>query len=776
MAAKAGYDGLYKGEFWVPVQVELSNTGPEIVGTVQIAVGSSAGGDRVVYSAPVSLPTQSNKRLTLYAYLPNIRSDLTVELVDERDRLIGAVETNALDRLNVDDLLYGVVSDRPGELDMLEGVTGDRREAAVAFLDPADLPEAAAAWNALDVLVFHDVDSGQLTPGQLRALRGWLDLGGQLVVTGGPSWQKTTAALADLLPVAVTGAQTVADLPGLSAQAGQPFRDPGPYLVTSGSLRSGQVLFHEEGLPLLARQRHGRGAAYFLALDPALAPLADWEGSKSLWSEIAAFTPSLPAWAMGAQNGFAASSAVTTLPSLSLPSVLQLLFFLFVYIIVVGPLNYMLLSRMKRRELAWLTIPGLVVIFSAIALIMGFQLKGNVTIMNQMSVAYGATDGEQMRLQTLLGLYSPRRETYDIQLPAGTMARPFDRSFGALAGGGTIDSVERSGHVTLSEVRVDVSDVQTFVAESYGPTPPIAGQAELQLKDGYIELDVSVQNNGDVGLENVVVLLGFTAIPLGDLEPGEILSANERISSGQATTAAGPGGIGTLGATVGPATSPLSLHMPTILGSSNYFNDPDVFPRWQLLQAITPEFRGDDGHYPLGTVTLIAWSDEGQLDVDLADSDFDSLATTLYFLELPLTQSLVSGRGVTLDGALLSWRIVDESGVFNPAVSDFYLPTGWIEYEFQPWPEFQAMAVTDLAVSLLAPSHASSQPLPNMQLWDWNQERWLDVADAGWGRTEIVDPAPFVGPGNSVRIRLENASQRGIEILDIHPQLTGNLE
>jgi hypothetical protein len=285
-----------------------------------------------------------------------------------------------------------------------------------------------------------------------------------------------------------------------------------------------------------------------------------------------------------------------------------------------------------------------------------------------------------------------------------------------------------------------------------------------------------VQNNGGVALENAVVLLGSTAIPLGDLQSGANVSASERFSTGQASATPGPGGIATLGAPAGPANSPLSLHFPTLLGTPNYYNDSDVYPRWQLLQSIAPEFRGATGYYPAGTATLVAWSEESQLDVELSDSEFEALATTLYFLELPLSQSLAGGRSVVLPEALLGWRVVDESGLFNPAVSDLYLPTGWIEYEFQPWPEFQAMHVNELAVSLLAPVYSPSQPFPIMQLWDWSQEQWVDVDDADWGLTEIPEPASFLGPGSSVRIRLENASQRGIEILGIHPQLTGDLE
>ena len=214
------------------------------------------------------MPTQSSKRLVQYVYLSDLASRLTVDLVDDRERVLKSTETNNLDWLATEDILYGVVSSSPGNLDYLEELTGDRNNAAVAFVDIEALPEVPSAWNAFDVIVFHDVDTAQLKPDQGEALLGWLSTGGQMVVAGGPGWQKTVAGLVDLLPVTITGIESVEDLPGLRAKAGQPFRDPGPYLVTSNSIQNGEVLLHQEGLPLLARKSFGRGSIYFLALDP----------------------------------------------------------------------------------------------------------------------------------------------------------------------------------------------------------------------------------------------------------------------------------------------------------------------------------------------------------------------------------------------------------------------------------------------------------------------------------------------------------------------------
>ena len=276
LSARAGFDGLFKESAAVPVVVSARNDGPLIEGEIRVAVDSSDGG-QVIYTAPISLPTGSDKRVTLYVHALPFAGDLTVQLVSGAT-VVAAVETNALNMTPRDDLLYGVVTADPGGLAFLETVTGGRTGADVAFLDLADLPDVSIAWRALDVLVLDDVDTSRLTAGQLTALRAWAENGGQLVVTGGPGGPKTAAAVADLLPVTVGGVESADDLPALRAFGGAPFAAPGPYTLTGSSLRAGELLIHEDGLPVLAHTPLGLGGVTFLALDPKLAPLAGWVG------------------------------------------------------------------------------------------------------------------------------------------------------------------------------------------------------------------------------------------------------------------------------------------------------------------------------------------------------------------------------------------------------------------------------------------------------------------------------------------------------------------
>ena len=114
LSARAGFDGLYKEMDAVPVFVSVRNDGPPIEGEIRIAVDSMSGGP-VVYSAPVSLPTGSDKRVALYVHVLPFAGDLAVQLVSG-ETVVAAVETNPLNMTPPDDLLYGIVTADPGGL------------------------------------------------------------------------------------------------------------------------------------------------------------------------------------------------------------------------------------------------------------------------------------------------------------------------------------------------------------------------------------------------------------------------------------------------------------------------------------------------------------------------------------------------------------------------------------------------------------------------------------------------------------------------------------
>src|SRR3989304_3231796 len=84
------------------------------------------------------------------------------------------------------------------------------------------------------------------------------------------------------------------------------------------------------------------------------------------------------------------SAALNYLPALGRPPGEQLLVLLVAYIVLIGPVNYLILRRLDRREWAWLTMPLLIVVFSAGAFGLGRLLKGSDTVVNEIAIVRGA--------------------------------------------------------------------------------------------------------------------------------------------------------------------------------------------------------------------------------------------------------------------------------------------------------------------------------------------------------------------------------------------------
>lgn len=765
LRAEAGFDGIARENNWVPVTINVANNGPSLEGELRVLVRGS-GTSELVYSTPLSLPNQSNKQVTLYVFLPAFLSrDLAVQLVDAEDRPVVTTTTAPLLQLNQNGLLYGIVSDDPSDLDFLENVTGSHGRAAVAYLGVEDIPETGAALNPVDVLVFTNVDSGRLNDRQLAALEAWTTTGGLLVVTGGLSGPQTTAAFIDWLPVTVEGSRPVDDLPELRQAAGVEFRDPGPYVLTEAGLTEGEATLLHETMPLLARRSWGNGSVTFLALDPHVAPLLDWAGNEDFWATVVTADLPPPVWVNGPQQNYSAANAVTRLPSLGLPSVFLLICFLGIYVLIIGPVNYLVLRRLNRRELAWLTIPALVLFFCGLSYVTGVVFAGNNITINQVSLVYGEAGSDQGKVTSLLALYSPQRDRFDMTLPGDVLARPFDRNEGNMAGFGNLSAVSQAGEVTLQGIQVDVSGIETFVADSYQPLPALTGRVALRLDGSTNEVDITLQNNSNLTLEDAGLLMGTTYIRLADLEPGALIERTETLSAAQ---------LGSSSGSFSPTTGfSLEKHYPAILGTSSYYDDPAVYTRWQLLDSLNNFDAGRTVAVPAGTVTLLAWSSTPQIEIELAGENPEQLATTAYFIKLPVTQTVENAGVFELPVELLSWQILAENGTFGADIVDFYMPPGWIEYEFAPWPEFGNMAVETLEV-VLTEQVSSGNAVPGIRLWDWEQADWV-IQPISWGTNRIVDFERFIAAENRVRLRLDNNTGSGLDIAEIYPQLSGRM-
>ena len=511
MNARILLQGHARAGSWAAVQVDLQNDGPEIEGELRMDSGSD---NRARYAMVVKLPTNSRQTYVLHAQPPAFGRNVKVDLV-AGDQVVESVTVAYLIH-DATQLVVGVLAERPA------GIVSQIKLPASAFgaapaivpLTIADLPERVEGWAPLDRLVWQDVDTNQLSVGQLDALRRWLAAGGRLVIVGGSAGIGTLSAFPDeILPYRPTATIDV-DPSRLTAVLG-PVPDGATILpAMAGTLVRGRALVTSGDRVVSADTAYGSGRVTLLGFDPTTAWLAESRSVDALWRS--ALPDRIGDGTLLADDSQLVQ-AVYQLPLLALPPTAGLLAILVTYIVVIGPISYLVLRRIDRRELAWLTTPILVLAFAAASFGYGVLQRGTNVVVNEVAIVRGAPDTTEATAQVYFGIFSPTRSTYQVDVPQGALlASPINGDpFGQ--GTTTLDILQGTGPEQPSAVRnltVGTSSLRIVRAELPVTAPRM--RVDLQLVDGV--LIGTFENASDEKLEGVAVVLGNAVAVLGDVD------------------------------------------------------------------------------------------------------------------------------------------------------------------------------------------------------------------------------------------------------------------
>jgi hypothetical protein len=423
--------GLVRGR-WQPLLVTLAN-GPDgqgiARGEVQVIVEDANVLGRVLSTASrtVSLPGGPGVAQTIvYVRVPD--GVVPSVFVQVADRASGETLTRKrMDKLPVapDQLTVVAASDLPDALaylrsetlgvivedgvlrpydDPTNGNANNRNRFGSAFqpadkvvpLNPITLPDRAAGYDGVAAVYLGDIAPDTLSNAQVAALQTWTSSGG-LLVCGGPRLQ-TDERFRAWLPVrwGAPGGGVPLSGPDPLARRYQTPRSQIAYTpLTAVPGRNARAFLGDgtNGVALAAPV--GRGTFVALGFDPAATAFADWPARNDLWRDVALQGVTTPAVIAAALNdpgtrwngsGTTFSQSVLRAPGLRAPGFGAIGAFLLAYLVLLVPVNYAVLKRLDRRELTWLTVPVLVLLFSLSAYGFGYRLKGGQIRMNTASL------------------------------------------------------------------------------------------------------------------------------------------------------------------------------------------------------------------------------------------------------------------------------------------------------------------------------------------------------------------------------------------------------
>lgn len=767
LTAEAGFDGYFRDGGWMPVSVHLTNAGDNVSGRLVVRPETSGNGITNTYSTPITLPRNGDQTAILYITARAFATQIRIELIDDAGVVVAQTTANARSIQSQDRLHVVVTESAVGSID-LNAITTGGYSAYQANWGVAQIPDRAAALDAVDLLLFNDADTGALSEAQRAAIRDWVTNGGHLVVTGGANWQATSAGLTDLLPLTPRNSVPVDTLAPLAEWLNIESDDLNEQAVVStGDLTEGAITLVGGDQPLIARRSLGGGTVDYLTMNPTDAPLRGWGGTGDLWFALATSLRSQPSWTNGMVDWDSATRAVEILPGYDpLPDILPLCGFLVAYISLIGPFNYLILSRINRREWAWITIPAFIILFSALAWIFGANLRGNEATLNRLAVVQVWSNSDRARVDGLVGLLSPRRTQYT--LSGGDDAlRPIPRvstSSGFLNTNtqSSVEIVERDGF-TAEEFTVDASFIAGFNVITSIEAPSIRGSATVTFDEiaGQQRVVGSITNDTDMTLTNPVLLARGVTLQLGDsLQPGDVRPFDLTLT-----------GVG--------SPSPV---MRTLTGVISFNSRTNAFMNKQTVQDIlstedvnagftrmvfssSPEEQAlqrrqfflssfiDDAYGTTGRgdrVYLAAWSDRAPLSLEIAGANWNTQDTTLYLVEVETTLDVPSGT-VTISPDQFTWVVRDYFGMGDIApVSINMQPGEEVVFQYTPLPDAILSEVDELRVQV--DNVNSGGRTISAYLWDWTIGDWEEVRVVN-EFANIPDPQRFLGAQNAVRVR-----------------------
>lgn len=771
----AGFDGLYRPDQWLPLQVRVQNNGADVTGRLIVRPESSGDVVSNAFSTPIDLPSGSDKVAFLYVQVRDFAEGATIELLDEAGLRVGAADFR-LTPIEARDKLHVVLSGTAAETLPLGNLAPGGVNAFTVRWTAANVPDYTAGLQAVDTIFLYNLDSATLTQVQRAALQDWVALGGHLIVLGGPNWQLTAAAFTDELPFVPDGTQTVDGLAGLATYVGRGDIENAETVIATGIVSdAGRVLaMGVDDVPLLVRGQHGAGTMDYLVADPSLEPLNSWDGIGDFWVQILASTPPQPGWQRGFLDTGATATAVAVLPEIELlPPVLQMLGYIVAYIALIGPLNYIVLSRINRREWAWFTIPLFIVAFSIMAWTVGFNLRGNNLILSRLNVVQVFPETETARVDQLVGVLSPRRETYVME----TAEDRFLRVMPGLATGGFLQrnitqstaEIVQQGTFRAENITIDGGIFANFSTTGVVTAPPISGSMTISYEDGQ-RWQGLVRNDSDIALTEPVLLLRnrYYVLP-GTLQPGAIESFDTDdliVLRDSDDLLALPSPLeSSFELELGDLRTTRSEIFRSLQSSRVIQGDLEENERNFLDERGTPEaivrrdaflrsFLRDQYNSPAigDTAYLVGWSDTFEADIQIEGVNARDVETALYIVQLETTvETPPTTQVVRLDPDQFTWTILERDLAEGGNEELRIFSEGFVEMRFTPLPGAVLTTVDSMTIALDRGGRRGRDVV--IELWDWGVGEWVALDNT---RLESYqpDPARFAGPGNIVDARL----------------------
>lgn len=404
-----------KSDHWYPLRVTIKAIRADVEGTALVQQEDNP----MVISIPIAIAKGTTKRYEVpFRPINTYNSQAPIKVTLDAGRLGEDSLLLPLQFLEPDDRSVLVVADDPVGFAFFSirfrgesQISGYLPEQSLVYGTPEHLPEDPVLLEALTLVVISTSQLREIRPAQWKALLAWTELGGRLLIAVGQHQQfYTQSHLPKLLDFPFAPPKPLPfDSPN-SAHEQFEVLHAAPEFELSANTRT---LFSLADQPVIFGSPRGRGWLGFstVALDrPVIDAINARPGGPAVWTELAGQgPPRTPALDLARLNEGAINGLLQLPFATSLAGIAWVLTFVGLYILLAAPINWIIWSRLKRREWAWPTALVLALGFAWYAYSTGVSRAGDKSQLSRVTILSRPADSSFVRKTSLGVIYTPRR-------------------------------------------------------------------------------------------------------------------------------------------------------------------------------------------------------------------------------------------------------------------------------------------------------------------------------------------------------------------------------
>ena len=534
-----GIQGKYRAMKYIPVTVEVNSLERDFIGEIEVRVASSNMGTYDAYSKEVSLTKGEISKVTIPVKVLENSSKMTVNIVEDGKVLSQKKTLISNGRVTETNLFTGVLTDDATSLGYIGNVKFDSSRGFEGTIENVYLDENIIGENnlnidGLDAIIINNYNMSNLKKEQYDAINSWINKGGTLILGAGANESKTIGSIdKDFLQVKSNGVK----------EENLTLVEDNLKLITSNlEVKDAKIKNGTSEKPLVYSIEKGRGEILITTFDLGLEPLISSKDASKFLSLILTdaangiFDKNMNGGYMG-QGYYRARELMQSIPINEIVGTKSLIVVFGLYALIIGVVLYIVLKKLNKRDLTWIAIPAISIVFALVIYFMGSSTRVNDVILNQNNIVSVDKDGKGLA-KGYIGIGTKYKEDVIIEKPEDvTMnyitqdthyyGNPEEEIKDRLR----VKTTYKGNNSYFTFADSDALDMKTFeVIGKEQVIPKI--DSNFNLSDG--NLNGVVKNNLDKNINKLILVAGQNVWDIGELPKGEEKAIEGAATSGGA--------------------------------------------------------------------------------------------------------------------------------------------------------------------------------------------------------------------------------------------------